>query len=426
MTVPGAAHYLAEGIWHHNTGKTYAILSLIHVIASENPGLRILFMRATRVSLTESVLVTYEQEILPRDGMERIADGAKRGNRHSYRYPNGTEIVLAGLDRNATKILSTAWDIVFANECVEIQQEAWETIASRMGRPGRDPRFGWLIGDTNPSHPEHWMKKRIDAGAIPSWTTTHEANPLLRDRSGWTAAGRYYLSQLDQLTGPRRKRLRDGEWSIGEGVWFDAFDPQVHESVDADYVHGLPTYCAIDSGVWTGAVWFQVREHPRVQVNVFDDYLAENLTAERNAGAIREKTRAGGYHVRRYYTDPAGGSRNPVGPTVIAEYERAGLAPLDRWPTRAVSDGLELIQSLLGGDGNPPALKVHPRCKHTRDAFAGYRRAKRANQLMDWPEDPQHPAEEMIDSLRGGLTAVFPQGRAPRPRFVYRPARGYL
>lgn len=399
------------------TGKTYAILRIIHKIAQQSPGLRILFLRATRVSLTESVLVTFEQEILQDGGYEHLADGAKRGHRHSYRYPNGTEIVLGGLDRNATKVLSTAWDIVFINECIEMTQEAWETIASRMGRPGRDPRFGWLIGDTNPSHPDHWIKKRIDAGELTSWQTVHSANPLLFDRSGWTSAGRYYLSQLDNLTGPRRKRLRDGDWAIGEGVWFDTFDPEIHVSIDAEYIPGLKTYCAIDSGVWTGAVWFQVREHPRVLINVFDDYLNEGAPAERNARLIRDKSQSGGYFIHKYFTDPAGGSRNPVGPTVIAEYEKAGLGPLDRWPLRSVSDGLELVQSFVGGDGNPPALKIHPRCKHTINAFANYRRAKRKNQLMDWPEDPQHPAEELMDSLRGGCVAVFPEGRRLPPNF---------
>jgi DNA polymerase III delta prime subunit len=415
------------------TGKTYAILSVIHTIARDNPGLRILFLRATRSSLTESVLVTYEQEILPADECRGIAAGAGRPSRHSYRYPNGTDIVVAGLDRNPTRILSTAWDIVFANECVELQEGVWETICSRMGRPGRDRRFGWMLGDTNPSYPEHWLKKKADSGGIALWDTTHEANPVMHDGRAWTDAGRQYLASLDKLTGPRRKRLRDGIWAQGEGIWFDSFDGLEggpHVTADADYIPGLPTYCAIDSGVWTGAVWFQVSERasarygeqPTVRVNVFDDYLTENVTAERNARAIREKSRAGNYHVRKYFTDPAGGSRNPVGPTVIAEYERAGLAPLDRWPMRSVADGLELIQSLLGGEGNPPSLRIHPRCKHTKDAFAGYRRAKRANQLMDWPEDPQHPSEEMIDSLRGGLVAVFPEGRAPKPRLRSVPA----
>ena len=398
------------------TGKTYPILAVLHCLARENP-LRILFLRATRVSLTESVLVTYEQEILVGDGCERISEGAGRSHRHSYLYPNGSEIVVGGLDRNPTKILSTAWDIVFCNEAIELTQETWETIGTRLSRPGRDPRFGWLMGDTNPSHPEHWLKKRLDAGTVAHWETTHEANPVLHDGLGWTEAGRVYLAGLDRLTGPRRKRLRDGIWAQGEGIWFDTFDVDVHVSASrAEFDPRLKTYVAIDSGVWTGAVWFQVREYPRTLINVFDDYLSEGLSAERNARAIKAKTDSyDGIRVARYITDPAGGARNAVGPTVMAEYERARLVPLDRWPLRPVADSLELLQSFLGGDGNPPSIFFHPRCKHSVGAFASYHRAKRAGQLMDWPEDPQHPAEEICDSLRGGLGAIFPEGRRAPP-----------
>src|SRR5436309_1787806 len=63
------------------TGKTYSILAFLHLLAADYPDLRILFCRQTRVSLTESVLVTFEKEILPADGMESLARGASRRNR---------------------------------------------------------------------------------------------------------------------------------------------------------------------------------------------------------------------------------------------------------------------------------------------------------------------------------------------------------
>jgi hypothetical protein len=41
---------------------------------------------------------------------------------------------------------------------------------------------------------------------------------------------------------------------------------------------------------------------------------------------------------------------------------------------------------------------------------------------MDYPEDPQHPHEDMIDALRGGLRlAISEQGGAP-DRFRQVPA----
>ena len=172
------------------TGKTYPILSVLHCLATEYR-LRVLLLRATRVSLTESVLVTYEQEILHADNCEWLANGASRSHRHLYRYPNGSELVIGGLDRNPTRILSTAWDIVFANEAIELQEEVWETIGTRLSRPGRDSRFGWLIGDTNPSYPQHWLKKRCDTELTTLWDTTHEANPVLFNGSNWTDQGAF-------------------------------------------------------------------------------------------------------------------------------------------------------------------------------------------------------------------------------------------
>ena len=78
------------------TGKTFAILTLLHCLASDYPGLAILICRQTRVSLTDSALATFEREILPLDEAEHVASGPARLNRHSYKYPNGSEIVLGG------------------------------------------------------------------------------------------------------------------------------------------------------------------------------------------------------------------------------------------------------------------------------------------------------------------------------------------
>jgi hypothetical protein len=110
-----------------------------------------------------------------------------------------------------------------------------------------------------------------------------------------------------------------------------------------------------------------------------------------------------------------------VGPTVTGEYQRAGLK-LEPWPVRPVADGLALVNSFVAS-GDPPALTVHPRCRHLIDAFANYKRAKRSNQYIDRPEDEQHPHEDLLDPLRGGLQSRFPEGRRPAPKFRYVPAR---
>ena len=404
------------------TGKTFPVLCMLHVLATGYAGLRILICRQTRASLTNSVLVTFEQEVLAADGMGWLAGSVSRSTRMSYRYPNGSEVALGGLDK-PDRILSTGWDLIFVNEAIETREDAWDALGSRLDRPGRPRRFGYLLADTNPGAPNHWLKTRCDEGRTSLWETSHKANPAMFDGVAWTPAGLAYLDRLDRLRGTRRKRLKEGLWASGEGTWFDTFDTSTHVSETAAYDPRWPVHFAVDSGVETGAVWFQVREGvdgPRV--TVFADYYKYNLPAYDVGLELLALTRALCGRIDRGTQDPSGSSKSPTGPTVTGEYRRAGL-DLNGWPSYSgsVSDGLNLLESFVAVD--PPALLIHPRCSHLIDAFANYKRKRYRDQWADVPEDPQHPYEELMDALRGGLQDKFPEGRRPEPKLLRVPAR---
>lgn len=207
------------------------------------------------------------------------------------------------------------------------------------------------------------------------------------------------------------------------GVWFSTFDERnVH--VSAEFDPALPVHLSVDSGVFTGAVFMQYRQAgPDHYVNVFDDYLAEGQAAETAAALLLAQLIARcGFHPRRVSTDSAGGSRNPVGPTVIAEYERAGLRGdrgIEHWPKYpgCVADGLALIEALVRSADDGVHLTIHPRAKHLIAAMRSYERAKRGGQWQDYPLDPNHPHEDLVDALRGGLMTILPAGRRPQPAF---------
>jgi hypothetical protein len=55
-----------------------------------------------------------------------------------------------------------------------------------------------------------------------------------------------------------------------------------------------------------------------------------------------------------------------------------------------------------------------------------YRRAVRREEILDIPEDPQHPAEEAVDALRGAVRTVYPEGRTPAPQLRNVPANQLL
>lgn len=248
------------------------------------------------------------------------------------------------------------------------------------------------------------------------------------------SAGHYAIDSLIQKARAVSVRAFEADYLCKgprpSGLWFKEFDPAIHVRPEAEYDPRLPVHLAIDSGLRTGAVWFQVRESPRDgshHVSVFADYYADDLPggAEAHARAIVAvgAVRCNG---RREHgsTDPAGNARSPMGTSVLAEYERGGLARLAHWRNYpgSVGDGLALLEALISPAAGPPALTVHPRCKHTADALAGYRRAKRGGVWEDRPEDPQHPHEEMVDSLRGGVVLAMPEGRAKARPYTRRAA----
>ncbi len=92
------------------TGKSVASLVKLHRRASA-ARIRGLICRKTRVSLTESGLVTWEQKVL---GLQHpvVRDGPSRAHRLAYHYPNGSEIVVGGLDQ-PSRIMSTEYDVIY-------------------------------------------------------------------------------------------------------------------------------------------------------------------------------------------------------------------------------------------------------------------------------------------------------------------------
>ncbi len=237
------------------------------------------------------------------------------------------------------------------------------------------------------------------------------------------SSGHYSIDALIQKVRATSKRTFESDYLCkgprAEGAWFHAFDPPRCLSERAEYDPAWSVQLAIDPGVFTGAVFLQLvrrgdgaRNLADDEIHVFSDYLVENIPAEQVARDLVElaRVRCGG-RLDAVWMDPAGTSRTSVGPTVLGELERGGLTGLRSWPRGAVADGLALVESFLTPADGRSRLLIHPRCGALVTAIAGYRRARRGGQWQDYPEDPQHPQEDLVDALRGGLKALFPEGR---------------
>lgn len=231
------------------TGKSRACLEKLHAACLATPYVAALIVRKTRESLGSTALETYRKFV----AHEAILSGEVRffgGNAEKpaqYRYGNGSTINIGGMDK-PDKIMSSEYDMVYAQEATELTIDDWEAITTRL-RNGR-LSFQQLLADCNPGPPTHWLKQRSDEGKTSLIITTHRDNPILVDpRTGEeTERGRLYLSKLERLTGHRKRRLLYGEWVAADGVVYENWDAQKHICEPFPIPDDWPRFWGIDFG----------------------------------------------------------------------------------------------------------------------------------------------------------------------------------
>ncbi len=210
------------------TGKTLAALTKLHALLCKYKNAQALMSRKTYNSLVDSAVVTYEKKVLPflpddpRSGVKKFG-----GTRPEYYdYPNGSRIVVKGLD-NAGKSLSAEYDYIYINQLEELTLHEYETLTSRAtGRAGNVP-YSQVMADCNPGASTHWILHRA---RLQKFRQMHEHNPtLFNQKTGEiTEQGKRTMAVLDALTGVRYKRGRLGLWVAAEGQVYEGFDPDVH------------------------------------------------------------------------------------------------------------------------------------------------------------------------------------------------------
>jgi phage terminase large subunit len=206
------------------TGKSLVCLHKIDAIAWKYPRAHIAMLRKTRQSMDASILKTFLDDVKHPDVF--TYGGHKP---QWFDYPNGSRIVIAGLD-NPDKILSAEFDVIYVNQCEELTIEDWEKLLTRAtGRAGhvQNPQ---TIGDCNPGPNTHWILQRKQSPAIEFLESRHQDNPTLYDPTTGqiTEQGQRTMAILDSLSGVRYQRLRLGKWVSAEGQIYEAYDAATH------------------------------------------------------------------------------------------------------------------------------------------------------------------------------------------------------
>jgi len=210
------------------TGKSLACLWRLHLACLKYPGIRCLIARKTAVSLGSTTLVTFEEEVAAAALAERVVKwfGGSPKEAAAYRYTNGSRIVVGGLDK-PEKIMSSAYDLVFVDEGIELVVADWEAILTRL-RHGKLPWQQAIIA-SNPGPDKHWLNQRAKQAGMTRLISRHRDNPAyVRADGSFTERGTSYFDILNKLTGVRKLRLVDGKWASAEGVIYEEWDDAIH------------------------------------------------------------------------------------------------------------------------------------------------------------------------------------------------------
>lgn len=360
------------------TGKSRAWLELANALAEKYPKSRQLFVRKTRVSLTQSILVTWERDVQPHCDVGRMSKPV----RDEYRYPNGSVIVCGGMD-NPDAILSTEYDLIYTFEAREFTPTDWETLITRLSN-NRVP-YQKLLGDTNPDKPTHFLKNRERDQGLAMLPTRHQDNPVLfdREKGDWTEFGLRYMARLEKLTGVRYYRYVKGLWVAAEGVIYDEFDRDRHVlewrskvfpfKSPAELPVNWRVVRAVDFGFTNPFVcqWWAIDPDGRIYLIL--EWVRSRMLVEDHARKILEAERRHGLTGRIEAT--------------VCDHDAEDRATLERHlkavtlpAQKAISTGIQSVQSRLkdAGDGRP-RLYILSGCLLERDP------------LMDEPEDDSPP-----------------------------------
>lgn len=345
------------------TGKTFGTLFLIHILLLRYPGAKWLVARKHNTDLAGSAMATYRESVL--DEREDVRYfGGNKVEPAAYRYPNGSKLIVNGLDKPG-KVKSMDFDGIYVNEATECTLEDIKFCHMRLARRGKSTlpeRYQKLLMDFNPDGPTHFLNQRMDEGLTRRLLSRHEDNPFLWDSkiNDWTDAGRRYIAVLDSLTGVRLARYRYGMWAAAEGTVYEGSYDRARNVVDRFEIRPeWPRYLVVDFGYTHPFVckWYALDPDGRL-ICYREIYMTKRLV-EDHAKDIKKYSRWG---------QPGG---DPLPREIICDHDAEDRATLERhlglrtMPAhKSVSDGIQAVASRLraAGDGRPRLL-------HFRDAL---------------------------------------------------------
>ena len=238
----------------YDAGKTYSCVAYIDMLARNYPGARLTFIHRSLNRVHRNIIPTYEKYLgfRPKSRADPNPTPITRYGGELpefFEYWNGSRIYMNGLDK-PQNLLSDFFDAAFVNQAELVSFDTWDELTARVSERAGTLPIAFLLGDCNPSTPNHWIRQQTKAGKLTYFEMTFRDNPEIYDQQTGelTESGKRRVQRLQNLEGLRYKRGYEGKWEAGEGLVFDTFQPEVHIVDNFTVSSKWARYLSIDWG----------------------------------------------------------------------------------------------------------------------------------------------------------------------------------
>ncbi len=361
------------------SGKSY-FLTQRAIIRCCNEPIRFVVCRRYGSTLRQSVFALFK-EVLSKWQLTKYVK--VRESDMSFTFPNGSQIILLGLDEE-TKLLSLAnVSAVWVEEAFEVPQNMIEQLNLRM-RGQADNQQIWLSWNpiSKNSYLYNFTVEEPPASSVFIHSTFRD-NIFLNQE---------YIASLEELyiRNPQKARVFcDGEWGVdAEGLviknWREEeFDPMSLAALGYEHRAGA------DIGwIDPSAVIDTLYDKENKTIYVFNEFYKSGCQISELAEAIFNMN----LNKVKLYVDSAE-------PRTIQYFKKEGINAVGCVKGKdSVKAGLMFLQDHL--------IIVHPSCQNLITELSNFSYIK-SKQTGEWTEDTTHEWSHAIDGLRYAYSDIY-------------------
>ena len=361
------------------SGKSYFITQKIIIRCCREP-IKVLVCRRYGSTLRNSCFSLFK-EILTK---WKLTPYLKiRETDFNIKFPNGSEIIMVGLDEE-TKLLSlNNISTVWIEEAYEVPKPIVEQLNLRLRGKANNQQ---IIMSYNPISKNSWLYDFCEVNPPESFRylkTTFRDNPFLNKE---------YIQSLESLytRNPAKARVFcDGEYGIdAEGLVITNWRQEAFDAMELAS-QGLEHRAGMDLGwIDKSAIIDSLYDRKNKIIYVFNEFYKSGCQLSELATAITDMN----LKKTKLYIDAAE-------PRAIQFFKQEGI---NAYPCKkgkdSVKAGLMFLQDNL--------IIVHPNCKNFINELENFSYIK-SKQTGEWTEDTTHEWSHAIDACRYAYSDIY-------------------